>query len=57
MDEVKTIGNVELLRKCKSCKNNITTVIKEGLVIINKIDTKANALNILNGSTGALRKR
>lgn len=55
LDEIKG-DNLEVLRKCKSCKNNIRTIVRDG-IINNKIDTKENALDIINGSTGAFRKK
>lgn len=61
LDEVKTAGSVSILRKCKSCKNNITTVIEDGKIIKNAIDTKSNAFDILNhkniGSRGANQRK
>lgn len=57
LDEIKTNDRLEILRKCKSCKNNISTLIENGEIVYNKINNKANAVDILNGSYGANRKK
>lgn len=61
LDEIKTNDRLEILRKCKSCKNNISTLIENGEVVYNKINTKANAVDILNirtsGPFGANHKK
>lgn len=56
LDEIKG-SDLEVLRKCKSCKNNIRTIVKDGIIISNKIDTKVNSLDILNGPHGAFRRK
>lgn len=56
LDEIKGVY-LEVLRKCKSCKNNIRTIVKDGIIISNKIDTKVNSLDILNGPHGAFRRK
>lgn len=61
LDEIKTNDRLEILRKCKSCKNNISTLIENGEVVYNKINNKANAIDILtprsNGSYGANQRK
>lgn len=54
LDEVKSETAI-LLRKCKSCKNNIITKIADSKVIDNKIDHKSNNRDIIspNGTQGA----
>lgn len=61
LDEIETFDSVSILRKCKSCKNNIVTNIVNGSVASNFIDAKANGFDILNrkttGSKGANQKQ
>lgn len=47
LDKFNVIGEVAMSRKCKNCKNNIFTKIVDNKVVINAIDTKENAKDLL----------
>lgn len=48
LDKFKSSGELIVSRKCKSCKNNIYTVIKDNRIIRNVIDALENSRDIIN---------
>lgn len=56
LEEVKA-ETATLLRKCKSCRNNIFTEIKDSKIVINNIDHKSNNRDIIkpNWHKGAIQ--
>ena len=48
LDKVKVTGVMLIARKCKSCKNNITTEITDGVITKNNIDGLENSRDIIN---------
>ncbi|UYW02105.1 hypothetical protein K5I29_04175 [Flavobacterium agricola] len=47
LDKFNVIGEMATSRKCKNCKNNIFTQIVDNKIVINAIDTKENAKDLL----------
>ena len=56
LDEVEAV-TAKILRKCKSCKNNIITTIDNNLVVKNEISHLSNNKEILHRYTGTQRSR
>jgi hypothetical protein len=48
LDKFKVVGEMAVSRKCKSCKNNIITEIKNDKIVSNEIDARENSRDIIS---------